>query len=55
MPNGVEGEVWERVQRVLEHPDVIAQEVARQEARAEEQRAELQQEVACLDTALAKM
>lgn len=50
----VEGEVWERVQRILERPDIIAKEVARQEATAEEQRAELQQEVACLDTALAK-
>jgi site-specific DNA recombinase len=50
----VEGEVWERVQRVLERPDIIAQEVARQEASTEEQRAELQQEVACLDAALTK-
>jgi site-specific DNA recombinase len=50
----VEGEVWERVQRALERPGIIAQEVARQEASAEEQRAELQQEVTCLDAALAK-
>ena len=50
----VEGEVWKRVQRVLEHPDIIAREVARQDGRAAEQRAELEQEVACLETALAK-
>jgi hypothetical protein len=50
----VEGEVWERVQRILERPDIIAKEVERQDARAEEQREELQQEAACLDTALTK-
>lgn len=50
----VEEEVWGRVHRILERPDLIAQEVARQEGSAEEQRAELQQEVVCLDTALAK-
>jgi site-specific DNA recombinase len=50
----VEGEVWERVQRVLEHPVIVAQEVARQTASAEEQRVAVQQEVACLDAALVK-
>jgi hypothetical protein len=50
----IEEEVWKRVHRILECPDFIAQEAARQEGSAEEQRAELQQEVACLDTALAK-
>jgi site-specific DNA recombinase len=50
----VEGEVWEAVQRVLERPEIIAAEVARQEASAETQRVELLQEVACIDAALAK-
>ncbi len=50
----VETEVWEAVMRVLERPDIITAEVARQEASAEAQGAAVQQEVACLDAALAK-
>jgi Recombinase zinc beta ribbon domain len=50
----VEPEVWGAVMRVLEHPELIAAEVARQEARADEQRAEIAGHIALIEAALAK-
>jgi site-specific DNA recombinase len=50
----VEREVWGAVMRVLEQPELIAAEVARQETQAEVQRAEIGQQMALLDAALAK-
>jgi site-specific DNA recombinase len=50
----VEPEVWGAVMRVLEHPELIASEVARQEARADEQRAEIAGHVAVIEAALGK-
>jgi len=46
--------VWQAVMRVLEHPDMIAAEVARRQATAGEQREQVQQELMLLETALAK-
>jgi uncharacterized protein YPO0396 len=40
--------------RVLEYPELIAAEVARQEARADEQRAEIEGHIALIEAALAK-
>jgi site-specific DNA recombinase len=50
----VEPEVWGAVMRVLEHPELIAAEVARQEARADEQRAEIAGHVAVIEAARGK-
>jgi site-specific DNA recombinase len=52
--DAVEPTVWQAVMRVLEYPDVIAAEVARQQATAGEQRAEVQQDITLIDTALTK-
>jgi len=50
----VEAQVWAAVVRILEEPELIATEVARQEAQAEDQRAEIAQQMAAIDVALAK-
>jgi hypothetical protein len=50
----VECQVWDAVVRLLEQPELIAAEVAKQEATADEQRAETKRQVALLETALAK-
>ena len=50
----VEAQVWAAVVRILEEPELIAAEVARQEAQAEDQRAEIAQQTAAIDAALAK-
>jgi site-specific DNA recombinase len=50
----IEPEVWGAVMQVLEHPELIAAEVARQEARADEQRAEIAGHIALIEAALAK-
>jgi site-specific DNA recombinase len=50
----VEAQVWAAVIQVLEQPELIATEVARQETHAEAQRAEIGQQMALLDAALAK-
>jgi site-specific DNA recombinase len=50
----VEPGVWGAVMRVLEHPELIAAEVARQEAHADEQRADIGRQVALIEAALAK-
>jgi chromosome segregation ATPase len=43
------------VVNVLEHPDLIAAEVARQETTADDQRAEVAHELSALDAALTKL
>jgi site-specific DNA recombinase len=50
----VEPQVWAAVVRVLEQPDLITQEVQRQEANADDQRAEVQGELTLIDAGLAK-
>jgi site-specific DNA recombinase len=50
----VEAQVWAAVVRVLEQPELIAAEVARQESRADEQRAEIGQQSALIAAGLAK-
>lgn len=50
----VERRVWAAVVRVLEEPEIIAVEVAKQETIAEDQRAEIRQQVALIETTLAK-
>jgi site-specific DNA recombinase len=50
----VEPKVWDAVVRILEEPELIAAEVARQETRAEAQRAEIGQQMALMETHLAK-
>ena len=52
--NVVKPEVWGAVMWVLEHPELIAAEVARQEARADEQRAETGRQIELIEAALAK-
>jgi site-specific DNA recombinase len=48
----LEQQVWDAIVRILEQPELIAAEVARQEAQAEEQRQVMQRELAAIDTAL---
>jgi hypothetical protein len=50
----VEAQVWAAVVRVLEQPELIAAEVARQESQADEQRAEIGQQLARIAGGLAK-
>jgi site-specific DNA recombinase len=50
----VERQVWAAVVRVLEEPELIAAEVAKQETTGEDQRAEIRQQVALIETALTK-
>jgi site-specific DNA recombinase len=50
----VEPQVWAAVVRVLEQPELIAAEVARQESRADEQRAEIARDLAFIEAALAR-
>jgi hypothetical protein len=50
----VEQRVWEAVMRVLEQPELIAAEVARQERSVNEQREEIKRELRVIETALAK-
>jgi site-specific DNA recombinase len=50
----VEPQVWAAIMRVLEQPELIAAEVARQEACADEQRAEIAGRIALIEAALAK-
>jgi hypothetical protein len=50
----VEAQVWAAVVRLLEQPELIATEVARQETHAEAQRAEIGLRMAVLDAALVK-
>jgi site-specific DNA recombinase len=50
----LEADVWAAVQRVLEQPDLIKAEVAKQHAGAEEQRQRVLQDITLIDAALAK-
>jgi site-specific DNA recombinase len=50
----LERQVWDAVTRLLEKPELIAAEVARQEAHAEEQRQGIHRELAAIDAALLK-
>jgi site-specific DNA recombinase len=50
----VERQVWAAVVRVLEEPELITAEVAKQETTAEDQRAEIRQHVALIETALTR-
>jgi hypothetical protein len=50
----IEPKVWGTVLRVLEDPELIAAKVARQGASAEVQRAAIMQQLALIDSALAK-
>jgi hypothetical protein len=50
----VEAKVWAAVVRVLEQPELIAEEVARQETNADAHRIEIGQHMAIIDVALAK-
>jgi site-specific DNA recombinase len=50
----VEQRVWAAIVQVLEQPELIAAEVARQQARADEQRAEMRQQLELIEAALAK-
>jgi len=50
----LERQVWDAVARVLAEPELIAAEVAHQEAHAEEQRQEIHRELAAIDAALMK-
>jgi hypothetical protein len=50
----VERQVWAAVVRVSEEPEIIAAEVAKQETVAEDQREEIRQQVALIETTLAK-
>jgi site-specific DNA recombinase len=50
----VEAQVWAAVVRVLEQPELIAEEVRTQEAHADVQRAEVQRDLDVIEAALAK-
>ena len=50
----VERRVWAAVERLLQQPEIIAAEVARQQATAGQRLAEVQQELSLIDAALAK-
>jgi Resolvase, N terminal domain/Recombinase/Recombinase zinc beta ribbon domain len=50
----VEPKVWAAVEYLLEHPEIIAEQVRRQQDTADDQRAEIQQDLALIETALAK-
>ena len=50
----VEAQVWSAVVRILEQPELIAKEVARQETTADAQRTEIGRHMASIDVALAK-
>ncbi len=50
----VEAQVWAAVVRVLEQPELIAAEVARQHDTADDQRAEIAQEMSLIEPALAR-
>jgi site-specific DNA recombinase len=50
----VERQVWDAVVRLLEQPELIAAEVAKQETMADDQRAEIRRQVALIEAALAK-
>jgi site-specific DNA recombinase len=49
-----ESRVWQAIEHVLQQPEIIANEVARQQAHTEEQRTELEREIALIKDALAK-
>jgi hypothetical protein len=49
-----EGRVWDAVLRLLEQPELIATEVAKQEATTDDQRAELGRQMALIKAALVK-
>jgi site-specific DNA recombinase len=49
-----EAQVWDAIVRVLEQPEIIAAEVARQHASADEQRREIRRQLALIEAALAK-
>jgi chromosome segregation ATPase len=49
-----ERQVWDAVARLLAKPELIAAEVARQEAHADEQRQGIHRELAAIDAALTK-
>ena len=50
----VEPRIWEVIQRILDHPEILATEVAKQEATVEEDRADVRQELALIEIALTK-
>jgi site-specific DNA recombinase len=50
----VERQVWDAVLKLLEQPELIAAEVAKQEATADDQRGEIRRQMALIETALAK-
>jgi hypothetical protein len=50
----VEAQVWGAIVRVLEHPELIAAEIARQQASTDERRAEIRQQWALIEAALTK-
>jgi Recombinase zinc beta ribbon domain len=50
----VEQRVWAAIMRVLEQPELIAAEVARQEESADEQREEIKRQLVIIEAALAK-
>ncbi len=49
-----EARVWQAIEQVLQHPELIAAEVRRQQNEAEMQRAEIAKECALIEAALAK-
>jgi site-specific DNA recombinase len=49
-----ESRVWQAIEHVLQQPDIIAREVARQQAHTDEQRTALAREIALIEDALAK-
>jgi hypothetical protein len=51
--NVIEADVWQAVLRVLEDPELMAAEVARQRANAGDQRTEIVRQVAVIEAALA--
>ena len=50
----IEPQVWAAVVHILERPELIASEMARQGVRADEQRAEVQQQLTVIETALVR-
>jgi hypothetical protein len=50
----IEPQVWAAILRVLDQPELIAAEVARQEANADEQRTEIGRPLDLIEAALAK-
>lgn len=50
----VEAQVWAAVVRVLEQPDLIAAEVARQQDTADDQRAEITKDMALIEASLSR-